>query len=72
MNSITSLGEQLESNGMVFSGTSPDGRLVEIIEIPKNDFFIACQFHPEFLSRPNRPQPIFKSFVEAALNYQQK
>ena len=64
--------EQLESNGMVFSGTSPDGRLVEIIEIPKNDFFIACQFHPEFLSRPNRPQPIFKSFVEAALNYQQK
>ena len=56
---------------MVFSGTSPDGRLVEIIEIPKNDFFIACQFHPEFLSRPNRPQPIFKSFVEAALNYQQ-
>ena len=45
--------------------------LVEIIEIPKNDFFIACQFHPEFLSRPNRPQPIFKSFVEAALNYQQ-
>ena len=71
MNSITNL-EQLESNGMVFSGTSPDGRLVEIIEIPKNDFFIACQFHPEFLSRPNRPQPIFKSFVEAALNYQQK
>ena len=50
---------------MVFSGTSPDGRLVEMVEIPENDFYIACQFHPEFLSRPNRPQPIFKSFVEA-------
>ncbi|NHX21876.1 CTP synthase, partial [Escherichia coli] len=57
--------EQLEANGMVFSGTSPDGRLVEMVEIPENDFYIACQFHPEFLSRPNRPQPIFKSFVEA-------
>ena len=47
--------EQLEANGMVFSGTSPDGRLVEMVEIPENDFYIACQFHPEFLSRPNRP-----------------
>ena len=63
--------EQLESNGMVFSGTSPDGRLVEMVEIPTNDFFIACQFHPEFLSRPNRPHPIFKSFIEASLKYQQ-
>lgn len=51
--------EQLEANGMVISGTSPDGRLVEMVEIPTNDFFIACQFHPEFLSRPNRPHPIF-------------
>ena len=42
--------EQLEDKGMVFSGTSPDGRLVEMVEIPENDFFIACQFHPEFLS----------------------
>ena len=40
--------EQLEANGMVISGTSPDGRLVEMVEIPTNDFFIACQFHPEF------------------------
>ena len=48
--------EQLEANGMVFSGTSPDGRLVEMVEIPENDFYIACQFHPEFLSRPNRPR----------------
>ena len=60
--------EQLEANGMVFSGTSPDGRLVEMVEIPENDFYIACQFHPEFLSRPNRPQPIFKSFVEVPIN----
>ena len=64
--------EQLEANGMVFSGTSPDGRLVEMVEIPENDFYIACQFHPEFLSRPNRPQPIFKSFVEAAYKHQNK
>ena len=63
--------EQLEANGMVISGTSPDGRLVEMVEIPTNDFFIACQFHPEFLSRPNRPHPIFKSFIEASLKYQQ-
>ncbi|MDU3838988.1 MAG: CTP synthase, partial [Staphylococcus aureus] len=62
---------QLEANGMVISGTSPDGRLVEMLEIPTNDFFIACQFHPEFLSRPNRPHPIFKSFIEASLKYQQ-
>lgn len=64
--------EQLEANGMVFSGTSPDGRLVEMVEIPENDFYIACQFHPEFLSRPNRPRPIFKSFVEAAYKHQNK
>lgn len=59
--------EQLEAAGMTFSGTSPDGRLVEMVELKEHPFFIACQFHPEFLSRPNRPQPIFKSFIEAAL-----
>ena len=64
--------QQIEDKGMVFSGTSPDGRLIEMVEIPANDFFIACQFHPEFLSRPNRPQPIFKAFVEAAYKYQNK
>ncbi|NLK10258.1 MAG: CTP synthase (glutamine hydrolyzing), partial [Staphylococcus equorum] len=63
--------EQLEANGMVFSGTSPDGRLIEMVEIPENDFFVACQFHPEFLSRPNRPQPIFKAFIEASLKNKQ-
>ncbi|TBW68423.1 CTP synthase, partial [Staphylococcus capitis] len=64
--------QQIEDKGMVFSGTSPDGRLIEMVEIPANDFFIACQFHPEFLSRPNRPHPIFKAFVEAAYKYQNK
>lgn len=57
---------------MIFSGTSPDGRLVEMVEIENHPFFLACQFHPEFLSRPNRPQPIFKSFIEAAIQYQSK
>ncbi|EMC0286677.1 CTP synthase [Staphylococcus pseudintermedius] len=64
--------EQLEAAGMIFSGTSPDGRLVEMVELKEHPFFIACQFHPEFLSRPNRPQPIFKSFIEAALLQQNK
>lgn len=63
--------DQLEEKGMIFSGTSPDGRLIEMVEIPENDFFVACQFHPEFLSRPNRPQPIFKAFIEASLKHQQ-
>ncbi|URY17881.1 hypothetical protein K9F12_12590 [Staphylococcus pseudintermedius] len=62
----------LKRAGMIFSGTSPDGRLVEMVELKEHPFFIACQFHPEFLSRPNRPQPIFKSFIEAALLQQNK
>lgn len=63
---------QLEEAGMIFSGTSPDGRLVEMVELENHPFFIACQFHPEFLSRPNRPQPIFKSFIEAAIQQQNR
>ena len=51
---------------MICSGTSPDGRLVEIVEIPSHKFFIAGQFHPEFKSRPNRPAPLFKALVKAA------
>ena len=54
----------LES-GYVISGTSPDGRLVEMIELPTHPFFIATQFHPEFRSRPNIPHPLFKGFVQA-------
>ncbi|MEO0378545.1 MAG: gamma-glutamyl-gamma-aminobutyrate hydrolase family protein, partial [Cyanobacteria bacterium P01_A01_bin.17] len=55
----------LES-GYLISGTSPDGRLVEMIEFPAHPFFIATQFHPEFHSRPNGPHPLFRGFVEAA------
>ena len=56
-----------ESAGMVLSGTSPDGRLVEAVEIPRNRFFVGVQFHPEFKSRPNAAHPLFREFVRAAL-----
>ncbi len=55
-----------EEHGLVFSGTSPDGCLIEIIEITEHPFFVAVQFHPELKSRPNRPHPLFRSLVEAA------
>jgi len=58
-----------EQAGMVFSGVSPDSKLVEIIELTDHPWFVASQFHPEFKSRPNRPHPLFKDFVKAALNY---
>jgi CTP synthase len=61
----------IESVGLKISGTSPDGRLVEVIELPDHPWFLAVQFHPEFTSRPNRPQPLFKHFVRAALEYRQ-
>ncbi len=54
-------------SGYVISGSSPDGRLVEMIEYPQHPFFIACQFHPEFQSSPSAPHPLFKGFVEAAI-----
>ncbi|WLV24235.1 CTP synthase [Aciduricibacillus chroicocephali] len=62
--------EQLEGKGLVFSGTSPDGRLVETIELPDHPWFVACQFHPEFKSRPTRPQELFAGFVGAAVKHQ--
>ena len=58
----------LLETGYEISGTSPDGRLVEIIEKPDHPFFIATQFHPEFRSRPNQPHPLFLGFIRAALN----
>jgi CTP synthase len=61
------LRRRLEDAGLVFSGTSPDDRLVEVIELPDHAFFIASQYHPEFKSRPNRPEPLFHGFVGAAL-----
>jgi len=59
---------QMEKAGFIFSGTSPDGRLVEIIELPNHPWFVASQFHPELVSRPTRPQPLFRDFVGASLN----
>ena len=59
--------EQLENCGLVFSGTNPETGLAEIIELPDHKFFIASQFHPEFLSRPYRPHPLFKEFVGASM-----
>jgi CTP synthase len=53
----------------VFSGQTPDGKLVEIIELPKHPFFIGCQFHPEFRSKPHQPHPLFKGFIAAAHAY---
>lgn len=61
--------EAIESAGLTISGTSPDGRLVEMVEMADHPWFLAVQFHPEFTSRPNRPQPLFRGFVQAALNY---
>lgn len=58
--------QQLENAGLVFSGTSPDGLLCEIVEIPEHPWFIAGQFHPEFKSCPRKPHPLFASFVKAA------
>lgn len=58
---------QMEQAGFIFSGTSPDGRLVEIVELQDHPWFVASQFHPEFVSRPTRPQPLFRDFVHAAM-----
>jgi len=60
--------ETLTSKGLVISGTSPDGSLVEAIELPNHRFFTGVQFHPEFKSRPNKPHPLFLGLVKAALN----
>ena len=59
--------EQFEEAGFVFSGVSPDNRLVEIVEIPENKFFVACQYHPELSSRPNRPEGLYTAFITAAV-----
>ena len=59
--------KDLEDAGLVFSGMSPDGMLAEIVELPKLDWFVASQFHPEFKSRPDRPHPLFKGLIDAAI-----
>jgi CTP synthase len=57
----------LLEHGLVISGMTPDDRLVEVIELPDHPWFVACQYHPEFKSRPTRPHPLFRDFVGAAI-----
>ena len=59
--------QTLEAAGMILSGQSPDGRLVEIVELRDHPWFVASQFHPEFKSRPDRPHPLFDGFVASAI-----
>jgi CTP synthase len=63
------LRPEIERAGLVVSGTTPDGRLVEIVELPDHPWFVASQFHPEFKSRPTRPAPLFRDFVGAAARF---
>ena len=58
--------ERLEAAGLIVAGTLPDNSLVEIVELKDHPWFVACQFHPEFLSRPYAPHPLFAAFVSAA------
>ena len=64
--------EQLEAAGLMLAGVSPDKHIVEMVEIPTHPWFVACQFHPEFKSRPNRPHPLFRGLVAAAVKRQQE
>ncbi|MDR0921099.1 MAG: CTP synthase [Lactobacillales bacterium] len=62
---------EFEKLGLVFSGVSPDNRLVEIVELPKHKFFVGCQYHPELTSRPNRPEGLYKAFIGASVENHQ-
>ena len=64
--------ELLEKNGLMVSGINPEKDLVEIVELKNHPWFLACQFHPEFMSRPNKPHPLFRDFVGAAIAYKEK
>jgi CTP synthase len=61
--------QQLEEKGLVISGTSPDNNLVEIVELEEHPWFLGCQFHPEFKSKPMRPHPLFRDFIAAAIKH---
>jgi CTP synthase len=63
--------DQLKEKGMIISGASPNGELVEIIEIGDHPWFLGCQFHPEFKSRPMEPHPLFRDFIGASLRNSQ-
>jgi CTP synthase len=64
--------DQMNEKGFVISGTSPDGTLAELIELRDHLYFVGCQYHPEFQSKPNKPHPLFKGFIQACLNYQSR
>ena len=64
--------EKMSEKGFTISGTSPDGALAELVELRDHPYFLACQYHPEFQSKPNKPHPLFKGFVEACLARQQQ
>jgi CTP synthase len=62
--------QRMSENGFVISGTSPDGTLAELIELRDHPYFVGCQYHPEFQSKPNKPHPLFKGFIEACLAHE--
>jgi len=64
--------DQMYEKGFVISGTSPDGTLAELIELRDHPYFVGCQYHPEFQSKPNKPHPLFKGFIHACLEYQSR
>ena len=72
MSSTTPSARRSRASGMLITGTSPTGELVETVEIPEHPFYIGVQFHPEFKSRPNRAHPLFKAFVAASLKRSKK
>jgi CTP synthase len=63
-------GDRMNAKGFVISGTSPDGTLAELIELRDHPYFVGCQYHPEFQSKPNKPHPLFKGFIQACLDQQ--
>ena len=64
--------DRMNDKGFVISGTSPDGTLAELIELRDHPYFVGCQYHPEFQSKPNKPHPLFKGFIQACLEYQSR
>ena len=64
--------QEMEEKGLVISGTSPDGRLVEAVELPGRPFHVGVQYHPEFKSRPNRSHPLFRAFIGACLQHREE
>jgi CTP synthase len=64
--------DRMNEKGFVISGTSPDGTLAELIELRDHPYFVGCQYHPEFQSKPNKPHPLFKGFIQACLEYQSR